>query len=1144
MTFKNWINSNIIKDQDIDVIVELLKKEKLIRTGGLFGSSFSLSSSILFNEIEKSIIIVCKDENEAKEIHNDLETFGAKKAYYFPSIETTPYHSAVIDDDIRSERLEVLNALMSNEECIVTLSLDTLLFHVTPREILEPYFISITKEQKMNISDLSKSLIESGFTRVSKVNEFGEFAVRGDIVDIYYSIHKNPIRIDFFDVNIESIKSFDSLTQKSLEELDAVMIPPNKEYVYGEGEIRRFKKKLGELEGNAEEKELILESITDFKSFDGEQYYLSLFYEKVSFLEYFNEAVLVINDLKTIKKREQALFDDFENNYHSTAFKRKPRAKPEDILFSLDEMYDKAINVIESNYFEDLLNPYDYNFNFTGIPVYLGNLVLFTNDAKKYLNEGYKLVIFAGTDIQTERLQGIFKELNPSTDKFDFEEKGLSILPLNVSAGFVSEESKVFFLNDYEIFGKRKKISRHFYTKRTEVIDSFVDLAPGDYIVHINHGIGKFLGIERIKSMGEEKEYLSILYSDDDKIFIPVEQLNFIQKYISEGFAKPKLDRIGSKGWSKTKQRVREKIEELAKELIQLYSYRLKQKGFAFLPDTPWQKEFEAKFPYEETDDQLLTIEEVKRDMESKRPMDRLICGDVGFGKTEIAIRAAFKAVMSGKQVVMLVPTTILAEQHYETFSERLKDYPVNVQMLSRFKSAAEQKVIIRQVIDGDVDVIIGTHRLLSNDIGFKNPGLYIIDEEQRFGVKHKEKIKQARMNIDSLSMTATPIPRTLHMSLANIRDVSIINTPPLNRQSVETYVTEFNEEILIEAVKREIARGGQIFFLYNRIKTIYDMKAYLKQLVPAARIVVAHGQLHEDDLEDIIHDFIHHEYDIMLTTTIIESGIDMPRVNTIFIDRADKFGLSQLYQLRGRVGRSEKKAYAYLFYDKDVALTEEAMKRLRVISEYTELGSGFKVAMKDMEIRGAGNLLGPEQHGDILAVGFQLYCKLLSEAIAELAPEDAKGLVNENEDVYLELQYSGFIPDAYISDHRQKIEFYKKIASVTASEEVEDIKSSLIDRFGPIPDEMRSLFYLAEIRLLCRSLHISELAERNNKVEIKFSKFNEVDVTKLMKLIQESNGNVYVKSNNQSSIFVKLNEISELKDKGEYLKGILANII
>ncbi len=1145
MNFKNWLIEKSFLSQKIEEIFGSMKSgASFIKVSGVSGSSKTLITSLLNEFTNKSILYICRDDKEAENASYDFESFGVEKSHYFPMIQKNPYIGAVIDREINSSRLEALKSLVNNDPCVVTASIDTLLFNIIPKKKFRPFFINLKVGDKVDIAGLSVKLVQGGYQRVNKVTEYGDFAVRGDIVDIFYSVYKNPVRIDFFDDVIEIIKTFNPDTQDSESHVESVIVPPCREFVYGENEVRRAKEKISGLEGRQDEKDSLFEKIRNYQSFDGGQFYLDLFYDKTPITDYFSEGLIVVEDAKILRNLEKSIFKNYEENYNIIAHKNIPRVKPGDILFSLDDIFSASKNVIEFNYLNDPNDKNDFNFDFRDVPVYMGNLDVFKNDVKKYHDEGYKIILFADTDIQSERLSNIFAEFNPSDDRFEIEDNRLSVFPMFISYGFMSYSDKILFLNDHEIFGKRSKINRHFYTRQTEAIDSFMDLKPGDYVVHINHGIGRFQGIERVKSFDIEKDYISIMYADDDKIYIPIEQLNFIQKYISSEFGRPKLDRIGGKGWNRTKEKVRESIQALAKELIKLYSFRLNQKGFAFLPDTQWQKEFEAKFPYEETRDQLITLEEVKRDMESPRLMDRLICGDVGFGKTEIAIRASFKAVMSGKQVAILVPTTILAEQHYENFSERLKSYPIKVEMLSRFRSDREQAGIIKELADGKIDIIIGTHRLLSSDINFKNPGLLIIDEEHRFGVKHKEQLKKLKKTIDCLSLTATPIPRTLHMSLANIRNISIINTPPHNRQSVETYITEFNEEIFIEAVLRELKRGGQIFFLHNRIKSIYVIKKYIEKLIPNIRAVVAHGQLGEDDLEDIIHDFLNHKYDIMLTTTIIESGIDMPRVNTIFIDRADKFGLAQLYQLRGRVGRSEKKAYAYLFYESNAALTEDAMKRLNVISEYTELGSGFKVAMKDLEIRGAGNLLGQEQHGDILAVGFQLYCKLLSEAIAELAPEDAKELAKDRGEVYLELQYTGFIPDSYILDQRQKMEVYKKIAAITFNEEINELKKSLEDRFGKIPQEVNSLFYLAEIRILCREYNISELLEKKDYIEIKFSKFSDIKINKLINIINKSNGRIYLKSQSSSSLFVKNDDqLKGFGDKIVYFKNLFSQI-
>jgi transcription-repair coupling factor (superfamily II helicase) len=1144
MIFKKWV-TDLFKDGEYKKFIGLYDDRKLIRINNLFGSSNIFFLANLFRDKNSSILYLTGTDEEARNSIYDFESAGIEKAYYFPSCGTTPYQYSMIDEETSSKRLEVLKHLLKNENCIVCASVEAVFFNIIPKEKIAPFIFTLTKNDRIALELLSKKLIQSGYFRVAQVSEPGEFSIRGEIVDIFYSSLKNPVRIEFFDDQIESIRSFNVLSQKSEEIIEEIVIPPHKEILYGEKEAEIAGERIKTIAGSDDEKNGIIEKISNFQIFDGEQYYLRLFYEKYSLCNYFEDGILAVNDFDLVSKKAESMFREFNENYHITNNLKKPRFEVSEMLFNINEVYGIPAKIIECNYFEDSVNVCDLKFDYKGIPVYLGNLEIFKNDLKKYLDQDYRVVIFAVNDIQTNRYQALFSQFDPSNDVFDFSKKGFSILPLFLTSGFVSDEKKILFLSDYEIFGKRKSISKHFYTKRAHVIDSFLDLKPGDYVVHIHHGIGQFAGIERVKSLGNEKDYIAILYAEGDKIFIPVEQLNFVQKYISGEVGKPKLDRIGTKGWSKTKERVRKSIEELAGELVKLYSFRLSQKGFAFSPDTPWQKEFEAKFPYEETEDQLLAIEEVKRDMESQRPMDRLICGDVGFGKTEVAMRAAFKAVMSGKQTVILVPTTILAEQHYENFSERFKDYPIKIEMLSRFRTPEEQKEILKKLSEGDVDIIIGTHRLLSNDVIFKNPGLLIIDEEHRFGVKHKEKIKQFRKTMDCLTMTATPIPRTLHMSLAKIRDMSTINTPPKERLPVETYVAEFSDDLFKVAAKRELERKGQIFFLYNRISTIYEMKMYIQKLLPEAKIIVAHGRMHEDDLEDIIHQFVNYKFDILLTTTIIESGIDIPRANTIFIDRADRFGLAQLYQLRGRVGRSNVKAYAYLFHEPNVSLTEDAMKRLRVISEYTELGSGFKIAMKDLEIRGAGNLLGPEQSGDILAVGFQLYCKLLSEAIKEINKKEDNILeLEEENEVYLELQYSGYIPDSYISDPKQKIDVYKRIAGVIHEEEVKELKSTLSDRFGKIPPEVEILFYLSEIRIICKDINITEVIEKSRQIEIILGDSAKIDFERLMTLIAQKQGAVFLLGKKPNSIFVKVDEELGFKEKGEYLKGILKFIM
>jgi transcription-repair coupling factor (superfamily II helicase) len=669
-----------------------------------------------------------------------------------------------------------------------------------------------------------------------------------------------------------------------------------------------------------------------------------------------------------------------------------------------------------------------------------------------------------------------------------------------------------------------------------------VDLSPGDYVVHLQYGIGLFNGIQRIRAAGHERDYISLEYDAGEKVFLPIEQVNLVQRYIGQEGKRPRLDKLGGKSWQSKKDRVRRSVQDMARRLVSLYTARATVKGYAFPSDTDWQSEFEAHFPYQETEDQLRAIEEVKLDMESAQPMDRLICGDVGYGKTEVALRAAFKAVMGGKQVAFLAPTTILAEQHYETFRDRFSGYPVTIDMLSRFIKPAGQKRIAGSLSEGSTDIAIGTHRLLQRDVRFKNLGLMIVDEEQRFGVRDKERLKELRASVDCLTLTATPIPRTLHMALMKIRDMSIIDTPPQNRYPIETFIQEFDEQVIARAIRQEIDREGQVYYLHNRVQTIPRVQGFLSRLLPEVRIAVAHGQMREEELEEVMHRYIRRDFQVLLSTTIIENGLDIPNVNTIIIDRADMFGISQLYQLRGRVGRSDMPAYAYLFYPRGKVVSELAMKRLRIISDFTELGSGFKIALKDLEIRGAGNLLGREQHGDILAVGLDLYLKLLDEAIDALKLEEGEKK-EEPPEVYLELEYSGYIPDSYISEPMEKMEVYKKISSVTSYEELEAVERAVEDRFGPVPEELRSLFAIAEIRILCRRLYISSLKERNGQVTAEFSRLARVSVDRVLTLIKESGGSVALDPKQPNCLIIRTGQIG-LQEKSEFISDRLSRLL
>jgi transcription-repair coupling factor (superfamily II helicase) len=768
---------------------------------------------------------------------------------------------------------------------------------------------------------------------------------------------------------------------------------------------------------------------------------------------------------------------------------------------------------------------------------FFGNIDYLNEEFGSLLKQGWHLVVAAESEAQAARIRELFRDQD--APKAGGGTAALAVEALPLSSGFALPDVKLMVVQENEIFGRRRRAPRSLRQVKSAAIDTFVELNPGDYVVHVNHGIGLFKGIERIRALGHERDYVKIEYLGDEVVFVPIEQVNMVQRYIGNEGAPPRLDKLGSKSWENRKNRVSKSVEDIARRLVTLYSKRKAAQGFAFPKDTEWQTMFEAAFPFEETADQLRCVEEIKEDMQSAHPMDRLICGDVGYGKTEVAMRACFKAIMGGKQAAFLAPTTILAEQHYENFQERFSRFPVRVEMLSRFVEKKKTRQILEQVKAGQIDILIGTHRIIQKDVVFRNLGFMVIDEEQRFGVRDKERLKEMKTNIDCLTLSATPIPRTLHMSLLKIRDMSLLATPPRNRHPIETTIGEWNEERVAQAIRREVERGGQVFFLHNRIETLRETRIRIEHLVPEMLVDTAHGQMDSQELEDVMHRFVHGGFHVLVSTTIIENGIDIPNVNTIIIDRADMYGVSQLYQLRGRVGRSDRVAYAYLFYPKDKTLTELAMKRLQVISDFTELGSGFKIAMKDLEIRGAGNLLGREQSGDIYSVGFDLYLHLLDEAIRRLEDEHYEA----ESETLLELEYSGFIPDSYIDGPQEKMEVYKKIAAVKTRDELEGLHAELLDRFGPPPDEAASLLSLAEIRIICREISVASMKERAGQVRVEFGKVAKVSIDRLLRLMKESSGKVKLDPKAPNVLVLYTGSIG-LKEKSEFIREKLAALV
>jgi transcription-repair coupling factor (superfamily II helicase) len=975
---------------------------------------------------------------------------------------------------------------------------------------------------------LAETLIRYGYTRVPRVQVHGEFALRGEVLDILMGGYEDACRILFDFDRVESIRSFNPLDQSGQRKLAGITLRPLKEVLWTDDRIEELSRNLSGAAEFPQGGRAVLEELMTRKAAAGEELFFPLAFERAADLpDYLGPgASLVLLDRERLENAQEVLAREYGNLYTRA---RKEREVPSPSRTLLN--------------FGDLARRHGRTLSFVSIKgekgrlsvasdpprSFFGNIDYLREEFASLLKQGWDLVIAAESELQAGRIEQLF------SDEF----RGLSVFAAPLSAGFALPDIKLMLVQENEIFGRRKRPPKSLKTVSSAPIDTFVELNPGDYVVHLNYGIGLFKGIERIKALGHERDYVKLEYLDDEVIFVPIEQVNLVQRYIGNEGVPPGLDRLGSKSWETRKNRVKKSVENIAERLIALYSKRKQVQGFAFPGDTEWQTMFEASFPFEETEDQLRCVEEIKADMESPHPMDRLICGDVGYGKTEVAVRACFKAIMGGKQVAFLAPTTILAEQHYENFQERFARFPVRIGMLSRFVDPARTRKVLEGLKTGAVDLLVGTHRIIQRDVAFRNLGLMVIDEEQRFGVKDKERLKELKTNVDCLTLSATPIPRTLHMSLLKIRDMSLLATPPQNRHPIETAIGEWNEDRIAAAIRGEVERGGQVFFLHNRVESLRETRIRLEHLVPEMLIETAHGQMDSRELEDVMHRFIHGGFHVLVSTTIIENGIDIPNVKTIIIDRADMYGVSQLYQLRGRVGRSDRIAYAYLFYPKDKALTEVAMKRLQVISDFTELGSGFKIAMKDMEIRGAGNLLGREQSGDIYSVGFDLYLRLLDEAIRRLE----KGGGEEEVETLLELEYSGFIPDAYIGDPQEKMEVYKKIAAVRTKEELEGLLGELLDRFGPLPDEAASLLALAEIRIIGREISVSSMKEKNGLVRVEFGKVSKVKVDRLVRLMKESGGRVKIDPKEPNVIIFAAGNIG-LKEKSEFLREKLAALV
>ena len=1124
------------------------------------------------------LIIVVPTETDARDIAEDFSAiFGDAEVHVFPDWGTVPYRPAARGSVTFGKRAGVLSKLLSKKQTI-TFNEKPRIFIFTQRAFMSPlpepeYLKSLSfklnKGNKIDTTNIAQKLSIMGYTRVPKVNVRGEFSLRGEVLDIFLPCDEHATRIIFDFDEIESFKEFETDTQTTVGTKEDVLIYPTKEILWTDELIEKVRERMSEYQETAIKEdgagtsenvitgdfsvhlpftetaqkymENLLTGLSVSKEAEGEEFLYQLVSDQPhSILDYIDENTFVLFYNYDKQENARLTINREYNKLYRTSREEYPVLPPDIVLSDYEKLLEnisKCILFRTLNKEERGDSVYHYQIGAEPARSFFGNINFMKEELSQLQNAGWNIFIFTDNENQQLRIHEIFKDYTDIKD--DGSVHPVILIPKAISAGFRLPEAKLLVIQENEIFGRRQYVAKSVNKAKSKAIDTFVELNPGDYVVHVNWGIGLFHGIERVKAMGNERDYIKLEYADNEVAFVPIEQVNLVQRYIGNEGDKPRLDRIGSKSWESRKNKVKQAVEDIAQKLIDLYSRRQASVGFAFPKETEWQAAFEAAFPYEDTPDQITVTEEIKADMERPVPMDRLICGDVGYGKTEIAMRAAFKAVMGGKQVAFLAPTTILAEQHYETCKGRFKNFPVKIERLSRFVAPAEQKKILARVASGDVDILVGTHRIIQKDVNFKKLGLMIIDEKQSFGVKDKEKLKVMKNNIDCLTMSATPIPRTLHMSLLKIRDMSLLTTPPQNRQAIETVVDEFTDERVAQAIRREIERGGQVFYLHNRVESLQEIRRRIETLVPEVLVDVAHGQMTSTQLEEIFHRFKMGGFHVLIATTIIENGIDIPNVNTIIIDRADMYGVSQLYQLRGRVGRSDRQAYAYLLYPENKALSEVAMKRLQVISDFTELGSGFKIAMKDMEIRGAGNLLGRDQSGDVYSVGFDMYVRLLNEAVNRLAlQKDYK----EESEVLMEMEYTGFIPDSYIINPQIKMEIYKKIAAVTDDAEFDSVLAELADRFGPIPEEVSSLLALAEIRIICRKLSIKSIKERQGEVAVEFNQVSNISIDKILKLIKDNPGTVRLNSKLPNYIYIKLGKIG-LKEKSEFIREKLSQL-
>jgi len=1127
-------------------------QEQLI--SGLTGSARSLFITALDQGNQKKLIIT-NQLIQAQQLYDDLiELSNNKEVYLYPVNELIAVEMAVASPESRMMRIKALLNWLRSENGILIAPIAALKRMLPPKDYWYQYQLKFNVGEAIDVNHYLETLVHMGYERVDMVTAPSEFSVRGGIIDMYPPSEKYPIRMELFGDEVDSIRFFDADSQRSLDKVQHLTVGPAKELLLSQEDslkaAERLEKHLASAlkkMKNTEDREKLMEQmeydidrLRNNEIFQEMYKYSMFFYEqRYSLLDYLPEDSLVIIDEMSRVQEVAHSLDTEEAELYESLLEQRQIAPGMTFSFDFEDVWAKKHyqTIYMSLFMRHIKGTQPQNIvnvSSRAMQEFHGQMPLFEQEMERWKKAEFIILIMAINEERAQKVQQILEDYNmhiPIHREDTPPPPGLPVITIgNIGSGVEMPIYRLAIVTEQELFKKKQKPTRKTQTmSNAERIKNYQELKIGDYVVHRNHGIGRYTGIETLKVNQMHKDFLLINYSGDDKLYVPIDQIDLVQKFVGSEGKEPRLYKLGGTEWTKVKRKVQSSVEDIADELIKLYAEREAQKGYAFERDTELQEEFEVAFPYQETADQIRCIKEIKEDMEKERPMDRLLCGDVGYGKTEVAIRAIFKAVIEGKQAAILVPTTILAQQHFQTMLERFQDFPLNIELMSRFRTRKQQNETIAGLKAGTVDIVIGTHRLLSKDVKYKDLGLLVVDEEQRFGVKHKERIKQIKANVDVLTLTATPIPRTLHMSMLGIRDLSVIETPPENRFPVQTYVIEHNLAFVREAIEREIARGGQVFLLYNRIDEIEKVAREIEELVDSARVSIAHGRMNETELESVMLGFLENESDVLVSTSIIETGVDIPNVNTLIVYNADHMGLSQLYQIRGRVGRSNRIAYAYFTYQKDKILTEVSEKRLQAIKEFTELGSGFKIAMRDLSIRGAGNLLGKEQHGFIDSVGFDLYSQMLKEAIdSRKLGKPTKAVQPFNPELLLSVD--AYIPETYIFDEKQKIDMYKRFQSLESQEEMDDLEEELVDRFGDYPNEVDELFSVTSLKILAKRERVEQIKESKSRIEclVESERSQQIDGSKLFELVNEFGRNVQLgTTNDQLKITFKFSKES-----------------